>query len=296
VSLNATTRSTSAASASRRRPLVVVSGSLDNLGLIDVRRLQEAHRLGDVHVRLASDRLIRARTGQLPAFPQRERSFLAQHLRYVESVGVVQTLDAVPRPVRRERPAFVVLDPAEDDPTVRDECSRRGIGYRPISAGSLGGLPDDPLPPASGQTRRVVVTGCFDLLHSGHVQFFLDAAALGELYVVVGSDHNVRLLKGKGHPLRNEHERRYMAQAVRAVHRAEVSTGHGWMDAKPEIARIQPHVYVVNQDGDQPEKRAFCRIHGIDYVVLRRRPHRGLPRRTSTALRGFQNGRRERHG
>jgi cytidyltransferase-like protein len=181
----------------------------------------------------------------------------------------------------------VIVDPDEDDPDVRDGCARRGVEYRPIAAGSLGGLPDDPFPPAAPQARRVVVTGCFDWLHSGHVQFFLDAAALGELYVVVGSDRNVRLLKGAGHPLRNEHERRYMAQAVRAVHRAEISTGHGWMDAEPEIARIQPHAYVVNEDGDQPEKRAFCRIHGIDYVVLRRRPHRGLPKRTSTALRGF---------
>ena len=38
--------------------------------------------------------------------------------------------------------------------------------------------------------KRVVVTGCFDWLHSGHVRFFLDAAAHGDLYVVVGSDEN----------------------------------------------------------------------------------------------------------
>jgi cytidyltransferase-like protein len=267
--------------------LVVLSGNLDNLSLIDVRRLQEAHRLGDVHVRLGSDRLIRARTGRPPDFTQRERSFLAEQLRYVRSVGVVQTLDAVPGPFRGERPALVVVDAAMDDPRLRDECSRHGIPYRPMSAASLRGLPDDPLPPASPQARRVVVTGCFDWLHSGHVQFFLDAAALGELYVVVGSDRNVRLLKGASHPLRNEQVRRYMAQAVRVVHRAEVSTGHGWMDAEPEIARIQPHAYVVNEDGDRAEKRAFCRAHGLDYIVLQRRPHRGLPRRTSTALRGF---------
>jgi cytidyltransferase-like protein len=288
VSQAAVTQPTSgAAAASRRRPLIVVSGSLDDLSLIDVRRLQEAHRLGSVHVRLASDRLIGARTGRPPAFTQRERSFLARQLRYVDSLGVVQTLEGVPDPFRGARPALVVVDPVEDDPDVRGECSRRGVAYRPISAGSLGGLPDDPLPPASPLVRRVVVTGCFDWLHSGHVQFFLDAAALGELYVVVGSDRNVRLLKGAGHPLRNEHERRYMAQAVRAVHRAEVSSGHGWMDAEPEIARIQPHAYVVNEDGDQPEKRSFCRAHGLDYIVLQRRPHPGLPRRTSTALRGF---------
>jgi len=43
----------------------------------------------------------------------------------------------------------------------------------------------------------------------------------------------------------------------------------------------------VNEDGDRPEKREFCRAHGLDYVVLRRKPHGGLPRRTSTDLRGF---------
>ena len=64
-------------------------------------------------------------------------------------------------------------------------------------------------------------------------------------------------------------------------------SGSGWMDAEPEIADIRPTHYVVNEDGDQPEKRAFCRAHGIEYVVLRRVPHAGLPARSSTDLRGF---------
>ena len=64
----------------------------------------------------------------------------------------------------------------------------------------------DPLPGAP----RVVVTGCYDWLHSGHVRFFMDAAELGAVYAVVGSDRNVGLLKGPGHPLQREDERRYM--------------------------------------------------------------------------------------
>jgi hypothetical protein len=78
-----------------------------------------------------------------------------------------------------------------------------------------------------------------------------------------------------------------MVQAVRSVRRAFISTGTGWMDAEPEIDAIAPQVYVVNEDGDQAEKRAFCQAHGLDYVVLQRRPHRDLPRRTSTELRGY---------
>ena len=59
------------------------------------------------------------------------------------------------------------------------------------------------------------------------------------------------------------------------------------MDAAPEIAAIRPDMYVVNEDGDQPEKRAFCREHGIEYEVLQRAPKPGLPKRQSTILRGF---------
>jgi hypothetical protein len=59
------------------------------------------------------------------------------------------------------------------------------------------------------------------------------------------------------------------------------------MDAEPEIDYIKPDIYAVNEDGDKLEKRAFCEQHGIQYVVLKRTPKEGLPRRESTELRGF---------
>ncbi len=84
------------------------------------------------------------------------------------------------------------------------------------------------------------------------------------------------------------HEQRlYMVQAIRHVTCGLVSTGHGWLDAEPEIERIKPHLYVVNEDGDRPEKAAYCQAHGIEYRVLRRVPRAGLPPRKSTDLSGF---------
>ena len=47
-----------------------------------------------------------------------------------------------------------------------------------------------PAPP-----KRVLVSGCFDLLHSGHVEFFQQAATYGDLYVRLGTDANIRALK-----------------------------------------------------------------------------------------------------
>ena len=118
------------------------------------------------------------------------------------------------------------------------------------------------------------------------MRFFEETAELGDLYVVVGHDDNIKLLKGEGHPLFPQNERRYMVHSLRYVKQALISSGHGWMDAEPEIARIKPDIYAVNEDGDRPEKRAFCEEHGLEYIVLERLPS-GLPKRQSTALRGF---------
>lgn len=46
---------------------------------------------------------------------------------------------------------------------------------------------------------KVFVSGCFDLMHSGHVFFFERAAAYGDLYVAIGSDKTIRELKN-GNP------------------------------------------------------------------------------------------------
>jgi cytidyltransferase-like protein len=158
-----------------------------------------------------------------------------------------------------------------------------------VTETDLQGFPesDNEAPEASSSRQKVLVTGCYDWLHSGHVRFFEEAAEFGDLYVVVGHDANLRLLKGAGHPLFPQEERRYLVQSIRHVRQALISSGHGWMDAEPEIARIKPDLYLVNEDGDKPEKRAFCRAHGLRYVVLKRLPSPGLPRRQSTELRGF---------
>ena len=36
--------------------------------------------------------------------------------------------------------------------------------------------------------KKVFVSGCYDMLHSGHVAFFKEASQYGDLYVGLGSD------------------------------------------------------------------------------------------------------------
>ena len=77
-----------------------------------------------------------------------------------------------------------------------------------------------------------------------------------------------------------------MVQSIRYVRQALISSGQRWLDAEPEIQHIRPHIYAVNEDGDKPEKRQYCAEHGLEYVVLERKPKEGLPKRASTVLRG----------
>ena len=184
--------------------------------------------------------------------------------------------------------ATVWVVPAADDTVAKKGyCLAHGLQYKVVTEEQLQDFPEEPPEAAPSSRKRVIVTGCYDWFHSGHVRFFEEVSALGDLHVVVGHDANIKLLKGEGHPMFPEQQRRYMVQAIRFVQRTWISSGWSWLDAEPEIERIQPHIYAVNEDGDKPEKRAFCDAHGIEYRVLRRTPKEGLPRRQSTDLRGF---------
>lgn len=269
---------------------VIVSGSFDDLRSSQMRFLQEAARLGEVHVLLWSDEMIRMFLGSEPKFPRAERCYMLEAARYVSQVTLIdQIMNLHILPLGHiPQPEIWAVAEGEDDEIKRAFCQTNGIAYQVISQAQLSGFPlATPASPTASDRKKVVVTGCYDWLHSGHVRFFEEASQFGDLYVVVGSDANVRLLKGEGHPLFSQDQRRYMVQSMRYVTQAWISTGAGWMDAEPEIERLRPNIYVVNQDGDKPEKRTFCAEHHLEYQVLQRLPKEGLPRRESTQLRGF---------
>ena len=113
---------------------------------------------------------------------------------------------------------------------------------RHLVAGALGATVATPAP-----RKKVLISGCYDLLHSGtrplsiscsvakhlsyyslqhicqgHVQFFKEASELGDLHVSVGSDKNIMQLKGRPTMI-PESERLFMVQSIKYVHYAEIS-------------------------------------------------------------------------
>jgi cytidyltransferase-like protein len=132
--------------------------------------------------------------------------------------------------------------------------------------------------------KKVFVSGCFDLLHSGHVEFFREAATYGDLYVALGSDKTVYDLKGRL-PVNSEAERLFLVESVAYVKEAFISQGSGMLDFETELRLIRPDYLVVNEDGNLEEKRRLCAELGIEYVILNRKPFATLPPRSTTALR-----------
>ena len=131
---------------------------------------------------------------------------------------------------------------------------------------------------------KVFVSGCYDLLHSGHVEFFREASRFGDLYVGIGSDSTIRDLKGHK-TLFSEQERLFMVKAIRYVNDAFINRGSGMMDFIPTVDELKPDIFVVNEDGATPEKERFCKERGIEYKVLKRLPAEGLQARSSTGLK-----------
>ena len=132
--------------------------------------------------------------------------------------------------------------------------------------------------------KKVFVSGCFDLLHSGHVEFFQEAAQFGDLYVALGSDKTVYRLKGRV-PVNNDAERLFMVKSVACVKDAFISRGSGMLDFLDELKQLKPDYFIVNEDGNIPEKKKLCEELGIEYKILKREPHAGLAERSTTSLR-----------
>ena len=133
-------------------------------------------------------------------------------------------------------------------------------------------------------SKKVFVSGCYDMLHSGHVAFFKEASTYGDLYVGIGSDATIRELKDRK-TINTEQERLYMVKAIRYVKDAFINSGSGMLDFEEDVKRLKPDIFFVNSDGYTPSKKHFCEENGIKLVVSTRIPEAGLPTRSTTALR-----------
>ena len=124
--------------------------------------------------------------------------------------------------------------------------------------------------------KRVLIFGCFDLFHAGHIDLFERAANLGSLIVAVGDDARVRSLKGEGRPIIPQAERLAVVKACKYVDKAFIFS----VDPRDEvgshvfvIAREMPNILISGQDSNITQEQIdLLRNNCIKYIRLPSHP------------------------
>lgn len=128
------------------------------------------------------------------------------------------------------------------------------------------------------QKTTVFTSGCYDLLHIGHLIHFNFCKSKGDiLFVSVGNDVCVRELKGPTRPINNERFRARMIAALGVVDHVIISREMGIMDHNQMLALLRPNIYVVpGTDRMLKEKRALVAETGGRLITCRRLPPANL--------------------
>lgn len=119
--------------------------------------------------------------------------------------------------------------------------------------------------------KNVLVGGCFDVIHFGHVSFLQNAKAYGDrLIVVLESDENVRRMKGERRPIHTQKQRRAMLEALTAVDEViSLPPMHTDEEYKKLVTDLRPSVIAITQgDPIEDKKRAQAAAIGAQFVVI----------------------------
>ncbi len=114
---------------------------------------------------------------------------------------------------------------------------------------------------------RVMASGVFDIIHTGHISYLEQAKALGdELYVVVACDETVR--KNKHEPITNEKMRVKIISSLKPVDKAIIGTNG---DLFSTIDRVRPDIIVLGYDQKFEENDLHEKLlkRGYDIKVVR---------------------------
>ena len=127
---------------------------------------------------------------------------------------------------------------------------------------------------AKENTSIVLTTGCFDILHLGHVIHLNYCKSKGDVLVVsVGNDTSLKQLKGPGRPINNESFRARMIAALECVDYVVISEEYGKMDHTGLVELLRPDCYVVpSTDSMIDEKRRLIDTVNGTFVSCRRLP------------------------
>lgn len=103
----------------------------------------------------------------------------------------------------------------------------------------------------------VLVGGCFDLLHFGHISFLKKAKSLGDrLVVALESDENVKRMKGDARPIHTQEQRKLMLESVSCVDEViALPPMHSDEDYFAFVRKINPSVIAITEGDSMKDKK-----------------------------------------
>ncbi len=134
---------------------------------------------------------------------------------------------------------------------------------------------------------RVFVSGCYDIVHAGHIQFFREARALGaHLTVSFASAEVLWLHKHRRSSLPDDHKRALIA-ALDMVDDVVVGNGvEEGIDFRDDFLRLRPDILAVTEDDKYGQlKRDLCAQVGARYVILPKTPPQFSPVSTTQIVK-----------
>jgi len=138
--------------------------------------------------------------------------------------------------------------------------------------------------------KKVFVSGCYDILHAGHLQFFEEARALGDYLIVSFASAEVLWHHKRRKPSIPDDHKRALLQGLRMIDEVIVTQGHmEGLDFEEDFLRIRPDFLIVTDDDKYGAvKRELCERVGAQYTVLPKTPPRFEPVSTSSIVRWVQ--------
>ncbi len=138
--------------------------------------------------------------------------------------------------------------------------------------------------------KKVFVSGCYDILHAGHLQFFEEARALGDYLIVSFASAEVLWHHKRRKPSIPDDHKRALLMGLRMIDEVVVTQGHKeGVDFEEDFLRIRPDFLIVTEDDKYGDiKRELCRQVGAEYTVLPKTPPRFEPVSTSSIVRWVQ--------
>lgn len=118
-----------------------------------------------------------------------------------------------------------------------------------------------------------LITGCFDLLHAGHIKFIKSAREFSSsipLLVIVLDDHNVYIRKGSNRPIYPLEDRLILLNAISYIDYLLAWHGH-WKNLAEFITKLNIDTYFVNaHDPGFTNKKKIADSNGINIKTLAR--------------------------